>query len=85
MEGSHLLVATGRPPNTEALNLATAGIATDDHGFIKVNSKLETNIAGVYALGDINGGPPSRIFPTTTSAFCAPISSTKETLPPMAA
>lgn len=57
LEGSHLLVATGRPPNTEALNLATAGIATDDHGFIKVNSKLETNIAGVYALGDIKGGP----------------------------
>jgi pyruvate/2-oxoglutarate dehydrogenase complex dihydrolipoamide dehydrogenase (E3) component len=57
LEGSHLLVATGRPPNTAALNLATAGIATDDQGFIKVNSKLETNIAGVYALGDINGGP----------------------------
>jgi pyruvate/2-oxoglutarate dehydrogenase complex dihydrolipoamide dehydrogenase (E3) component len=41
----------------EALNLSAAGIATDDHGFIRVNSKLETSTPGVYALGDINGGP----------------------------
>ncbi len=57
IEGSHLLVATGRPPNTEALNLAAAGIATGKGGFINVNSKLETSAPGVYALGDINGGP----------------------------
>jgi pyruvate/2-oxoglutarate dehydrogenase complex dihydrolipoamide dehydrogenase (E3) component len=57
LQGSHLLVATGRVPNTEALNLGAASIATDDHGFIKVNSKLETSAPGVYALGDINGGP----------------------------
>jgi pyruvate/2-oxoglutarate dehydrogenase complex dihydrolipoamide dehydrogenase (E3) component len=57
LQGSHLLVATGRVPNVEALNLSVSGIATDDRGFIKVNSKLETTTPGVYALGDINGGP----------------------------
>ena len=55
--GSHLLVATGRVPNTDSLNVGAAGIATDDGGFIKVNGKLETNVDGVYALGDIKGGP----------------------------
>lgn len=55
--GSHLLVATGRVPNVEALNLSVAGVATDGRGFIKVDSKLETSVPGVYALGDINGGP----------------------------
>ena len=57
LTGTHLLIGTGRVPNTEALNLPAAGIATDEHGFIKTNSKLETNVAGVYALGDIKGGP----------------------------
>src|ERR1700686_3663333 len=44
IQGSHLLVATGRVPNVETLNLSAAGIATDNSGFIKVNSKLETKI-----------------------------------------
>ena len=57
IHGSHLLVATGRPPNTESLNLAAAKIETNQRGFIKVNSKLETSAPGIYALGDINGGP----------------------------
>jgi pyruvate/2-oxoglutarate dehydrogenase complex dihydrolipoamide dehydrogenase (E3) component len=57
LEGSHLLVATGRTPNADSLNLAAAGVATDKRGYIPVNSKLETNVAGIYALGDINGGP----------------------------
>ncbi len=57
LTGSHLLIGTGRVPNTEALNLPGAEIATDGRGFIKTNSKLETNVPGVYALGDIKGGP----------------------------
>jgi pyruvate/2-oxoglutarate dehydrogenase complex dihydrolipoamide dehydrogenase (E3) component len=55
--GSHLLVATGRTPNTEALGLDQVGIETDTNGFIKVNSRLETNIPGIWALGDVKGGP----------------------------
>jgi pyruvate/2-oxoglutarate dehydrogenase complex dihydrolipoamide dehydrogenase (E3) component len=57
LQGSHLLVAAGRAANTDALNLAAAGIATDASGFIQVNDRLETNIPGIWALGDINGGP----------------------------
>ncbi|MEH2051473.1 mercuric reductase [Nostoc sp.] len=57
LQGSHLLVAVGRAPNTESLNLAAAGVATDTRGFIQVNDRLETNVPGIWALGDINGGP----------------------------
>jgi pyruvate/2-oxoglutarate dehydrogenase complex dihydrolipoamide dehydrogenase (E3) component len=57
ISGSHLLVAVGRMPNTDSLNIAAAGIAADAQGFIQVNSRLETNVAGIYALGDIKGGP----------------------------
>ena len=55
--GSHLLVSTGRTPNSDSLNLAAAGVATDSRGFIPVNARLETNVDGIYALGDIKGGP----------------------------
>ncbi len=55
--GSHLLVATGRTPNTDSLNITAAGIETDAQGYIKTNAQLETNVSGVYALGDIKGGP----------------------------
>jgi pyruvate/2-oxoglutarate dehydrogenase complex dihydrolipoamide dehydrogenase (E3) component len=54
---SHLLVATGRMPGTAALNVTGSGIAVDEHGFIKVNDRLETNVPGIYALGDVKGGP----------------------------
>ncbi|MEH2160490.1 MAG: mercuric reductase [Nostoc sp.] len=57
LQGSHLLVAVGRAPNIESLNLAAAGVATDTRGFIQVSDRLETNIPGIWALGDINGGP----------------------------
>ncbi|MFZ1011576.1 MAG: mercuric reductase [Candidatus Sulfotelmatobacter sp.] len=55
--GSHLLLAIGRVPNSEQLNLAAAGVNVDAHGFIPVDDRLQTNVPGVYALGDVNGGP----------------------------
>ncbi|HEY7833264.1 MAG TPA: mercuric reductase [Ktedonobacterales bacterium] len=57
LTGSHLLVAAGRAPNTADLNLAAAGIQTGKQGYITVNERLETNVPGVYALGDVKGGP----------------------------
>ncbi len=61
LEGTHLLIATGRRPTTEQLTLKVAGgadgVITDDRGFIRVNHKLETSVPGVYAVGDVNGGP----------------------------
>lgn len=57
LSGSHLLVALGRTPNTEELNFAVAGVETDKRGFIKVNARLETTANGIWALGDVNGGP----------------------------
>jgi len=57
LQGTQLLVAVGRAPTTDTLNLAAAGMAVDARGFILVNERLETNIPGIWALGDINGGP----------------------------
>jgi len=57
VSGSHLLVAAGRRPNTDDLGLERAGIATDAHGSIRVNHRLETSAPGVWALGDVKGGP----------------------------
>jgi pyruvate/2-oxoglutarate dehydrogenase complex dihydrolipoamide dehydrogenase (E3) component len=55
--GTDLLVAVGRRPNVEDLNLSAAGVETDQPGNIRINNKLETNVPGVYALGDVKGGP----------------------------
>lgn len=57
LTGSHLLVAVGRTPNTERLNLKAAGVETNERGFVKVNERLETNVPNIYAIGDVNGGP----------------------------
>jgi pyruvate/2-oxoglutarate dehydrogenase complex dihydrolipoamide dehydrogenase (E3) component len=57
LEGSHLLSAIGRIPNTETLTPEAAGIRLNDHGFIEVDEYLETSVPGVYAAGDIKGGP----------------------------
>ncbi len=57
ISGTHLLVATGRTPNTDMLNLEAAGIETDDHGFVKTDEKLRTTAPDIFALGDVKGGP----------------------------
>lgn len=57
LSGSHLLIAAGRTPNTDRLNLAATGLQPDAQGFIPTNERLETGVAGIYALGDIKGGP----------------------------
>jgi pyruvate/2-oxoglutarate dehydrogenase complex dihydrolipoamide dehydrogenase (E3) component len=57
LQGSHLLVATGRKPNTDDLGVEAAGLAADARGYIKVNGRMETNVPGIWALGDVKGGP----------------------------
>ncbi len=53
--GSHLLLAVGRTPNTDDLGLDRAGVEIDKRGYIQVNDTLETNVEGIWALGDCNG------------------------------
>ena len=53
--GTHVLLAVGRTPNTDDLGLETAGVKTDEHGYIVVNERLETSAPGIWALGDCNG------------------------------
>lgn len=55
VSGSHVLLAVGRTPNTQDLGLDRAGIATDEHHYIVVDDQLQTNVPGVWALGDCNG------------------------------
>jgi len=57
LTGTHLLVAAGRVPNTDDLGLEAAGVDTDERGFINVNDRLETNVPGIWAIGDVKGGP----------------------------
>jgi pyruvate/2-oxoglutarate dehydrogenase complex dihydrolipoamide dehydrogenase (E3) component len=55
VEGSHVLLAAGRRPNTDDLGLEHAGVARDEHGYITVDDRLQTNVPGIWALGDCNG------------------------------
>ncbi len=57
LAGSHILVAVGRVPNTDALNLGAAGVRIDAKGFVQTNERLETSAPGIYAVGDVKGGP----------------------------
>jgi len=55
LTGSHLLIATGRKPNVEALDIEKAGLALDARGYIKTDEQLRTNVEGIWAMGDVNG------------------------------
>ncbi|NLX08749.1 MAG: dihydrolipoyl dehydrogenase [Chloroflexi bacterium] len=55
--GSHVLVAVGRRPNTDDLNLEATGLKTDEKGYIPTDNQLETSVQGIYALGDVRNGP----------------------------
>jgi pyruvate/2-oxoglutarate dehydrogenase complex dihydrolipoamide dehydrogenase (E3) component len=57
IEGTDLLIATGRTPNTQGIGLEAAGLELDARGYIKVNDRLETSAAGVWAMGDCAGSP----------------------------
>jgi len=57
IEGTHLLLAAGRRPNTDHLELDACGVETDPRGYVRVDDRLATSVSGVYALGDVNGGP----------------------------
>ncbi len=57
IEGDELLVAVGRRPNTDDLNLDTAGVETTERGYVKVGDRLATTADGIYAIGDVTGGP----------------------------
>ena len=56
-QAEKVLVTVGRRPNTDGIGLEKAGVQTDSHGFIQVNKKMQTNVPGVYAIGDIVGPP----------------------------
>jgi pyruvate/2-oxoglutarate dehydrogenase complex dihydrolipoamide dehydrogenase (E3) component len=57
LQGSHLLVATGRRPNTEGIGLESAGVEVTERGYIKVNERLQTTAPGVWAVGEVAGSP----------------------------
>ena len=68
--GSHLLVATGRKPNTDDLGLQDAGVQTDERGFIRVNNRLETNVPGVWARATSKAARHLRTSRSTITRSC---------------
>ena len=93
--GSHILLATGRTPNTDTLNLPAAGINATPKGHIQVNEYLQTSVEGVYALGDVKGGPAfthisyddfrilqHNILTVKSSSSASPLKSTKDRVLP---
>ncbi len=65
LSATHLLIATGRRPNTDSLDLLKTSIQTDKDGYIPVNDHLETAVSGIYALGDVKEALHSLMFLTT--------------------
>jgi pyruvate/2-oxoglutarate dehydrogenase complex dihydrolipoamide dehydrogenase (E3) component len=57
LDGTHLLVAAGRTPNTQNIGLELAGVEMTDRGYINVNERLETTAPGVWAIGEVAGSP----------------------------
>lgn len=57
LQGSHILVATGRTPNTEGLGLELTGVGLTDRGYLKVNERLQTTAPGIWAIGEVAGSP----------------------------
>ena len=85
VHGSHLLVATGRKPNTDDLGLQEAGVQTDQRGFIRVNNRLETNVPASGPWGMSRAARRSHISPTMTTRSCTPTSLMANLLPPTTA
>ncbi|MDQ3612715.1 MAG: mercuric reductase [Chloroflexota bacterium] len=57
VKGSDILAAAGRTPNTDSLNLAATGLKTDERGYLETDDRLQTDVAGIFAIGDIRPGP----------------------------
>ena len=74
--GSHVLLAVGRRPNTDDLGLEAAGVEADERGFVVVDDQLRTNVAGIWAIGDVNGRGPSPTRHTTITKSSPPTCST---------
>ena len=74
LEGSHLLVASGRTPNTQGIGLELAGVETTERGFVRVNERLETTAPTLSRWATAREVPTSPISPSTISESCATIS-----------